>query len=278
EVLGTVSAVVQLLEAAIELIKRLRRAYERQKELAELLESHLEELKSIRSIIQVIKDEEALQTVPSVVATLEKLESTEHKLLGWLKRVHPGDKSSSLRQFSHQLIHGSNDQKDLTNIMGELRRVKDDLRMDIHVEHVAMTRSIEHGVRENRKVIRRIDRRLVLMSGKGQGSELKIDSRVKDLDDCLSTEGSELSRTLSSSSGGSPKHLTRIITRNLAKHQSLMVNEAIGDDLSRHIDHLEITGNTAENNAMMFNHPQSMDVFKQLMEDRRMQRSAPTGS
>lgn len=49
-----------------------------------------------------------------------------------------------------------------------------------------------------------------------------------------------------------------------------MVNEAFGEDVSKHIDHLEISDNNAQDNAMMFNHPQSMDVFKGVMELQKM--------
>ena len=136
----------------------------------------MHELSNIRNIIQVVEDEDALQTT-NVVSTLVRLKATEDKLVAWLKRVDPGNKSSA-HQFSYQLVHGSKDRKVLADIMNELSRVKSDLCVDIQVAHVGVTQIVESGVIANSEVIRRIDRRLVQIFGEGKG--LKIARLLKD--------------------------------------------------------------------------------------------------
>ena len=166
----------QLLETAISIIRRLRQAYDRQKESAGVFDRHLQEFSSIRTIIQIIQDEDALQTEP-VGATLVRLKATEDHLVNFLRRIEPGQKHP-LQQFSHQLVHGSKEQKSLESIMTELTRVKTDLFMNIQVAHVGVTRSFGNMVVANSEVIRRIDRRLVQVFGSSGG--LKIAQLLKD--------------------------------------------------------------------------------------------------
>lgn len=153
-----------MLGIAIDLIKILCRAYERQKDLARLLDSHLTELTSLRDVIHIVEEEGALQTT-NVAATLARLKASEKKLIAWLKRVDPGSKSS-MQQFSRQLAYGSKDQKLLTEIMNEISRAKTDLCMDINVAHVGVTRTVESGVVANSKAVRRIERRPARFSSK----------------------------------------------------------------------------------------------------------------
>lgn len=168
--LGAVSAVAQLLETAIAIVKRLKLAYERQQELADLFESNLRELKNIQAMIELVEEEDDLQTA-TVAESLVRLRTTQEKLVAWLKRVEPSRKSP-VQQYSHQLVHGSKDHKKLDSIMGELDRIKADLCWAMQAAHVGVTKGVENWVIENNAAIRRIDRRLSRVLGRGKGLNL----------------------------------------------------------------------------------------------------------
>lgn len=174
--IGTIAAVNQILENAIQFIGRLRKAYQHTKDLKDFFDKLEQEVSSIGKIIQIVKEEVALQT-DSVDSTLLKLEATEKKLVKWLKRVDPGGKGP-IRQFGHQLVHGSKERKALAEIMNELSRVKADLCMSMQVAHVGVTWTVGDKVVANSKMIRRIDRRLRRTIGRGGG--LKIARLLKD--------------------------------------------------------------------------------------------------
>ncbi|KAI9657107.1 MAG: hypothetical protein M1821_003273 [Bathelium mastoideum] len=281
EVLGVVSAVNQLLETAIRLINRLRKAYERQKDLAGVLDSHLQELSSIRTITKIIEDETALQTA-NVSATLERLKSTENTMIAWLRSVDPG-KKGSIQQFSHQLVHGSKDLRNLADIMNDLLRVKADLCMNIHVAHVGVTRTVGNIVVANSEVIHRIDQRLIQIFGPQGG--LRIARLLKDRspedDGSVHLSDDEIASLSSQEDfyvdGVEPKinafaksvvATKRVIRHNATKDAAFMISGAVGEDLWKKINHLEITNNTAEGDSMMVNHAISLDVFDRLLSAR----------
>jgi hypothetical protein len=57
----------------------------------------------------------------------------------------------------------------------------------------------------------------------------------------------------------------------VTKEQAVMINESIGEDIWKHISHLEIKDNTAEGDSLMVNHAITTDVFFKLMEIRGKQ-------
>jgi hypothetical protein len=126
-VFGAISAVSSLLEAAISMTERIRKAHEQQKDLANLLSTHHDELRNMCDIVQIVKDEESLRTA-AVTSQLVNIEAVATKLVDCLKTLDPGTKSS-LRQFAHQLVRGSEDEKKLERLMDKLSRAKSSLSL-----------------------------------------------------------------------------------------------------------------------------------------------------
>jgi hypothetical protein len=176
EVLGAASAASGLLETSIRIVGRVRKANERQKELIRVLDNHDLELKNIKTIIQIVEDEDALQTA-AVAAELVKLREIEKKLVECLKTLDPGGKGP-IRKLAHQLVHGSKDEKTLADIMDELAHAKSDLSVRIQVANVGLTRTVEDTIVANAAAIDRIDQLLVPVFGEGRG--LKIAQLLKD--------------------------------------------------------------------------------------------------
>lgn len=174
--LGAVSAASGLLEAAISIIKRIRTAYERQKELVKILESYHDELITIESVLRIVRDEEALQTA-AVASQLAIIEGLARTLRDCLQTLDPGAKGP-LHQFAHQLVQGSKDEKALTVIMNKLARARSELGLHIQVANVGLTRIFGDKLVANTEVVRRVN--FVLQQVFGEGRGLKIAMLLKN--------------------------------------------------------------------------------------------------
>jgi hypothetical protein len=162
--------VLGLLEAAIDIVGRICKAYEQQKDLARVLSSHHDELIDIKNIIQVVKDEEVLRTA-AITSQLVRIEDLAERPVECLETMDPGTKNS-LRQFAHQLVQGSKDEEAIANRMNDLGREKARLSLRIQVANVGLMRTVGDTVVANGKVINRIDLLLQQVFGEGQGLKL----------------------------------------------------------------------------------------------------------
>jgi len=161
------------LEAAIGLVAQVREAHERQKELSAVLDKHTLELTKTKNTIQIVQDEEALQTA-AVASELVDVNKIVNRLVMVLKALRT-DKGWMSR-FLHQLIHGSKDEVDLAKIMDELSRAKSNLGLRISVAHVGLTRNLQNAIVVNTAIVKRID--AVIQSVLGEGQGLKITSLI----------------------------------------------------------------------------------------------------
>jgi len=170
EVLGAAGATVGLLGVAIGLIKRLKKAYERQQASVEVLDSHLTEVQNVDDIVKAIIEEDALQTAV-VAARLDALRLVASTLIECLKKLDPTGKSVA-RQYVHQILHGSDDEEALGSIMRKLIRVKFDLSVHLQLACVGMERIVRDTVLANAQAIVRINQLLESVLGTGQGLKL----------------------------------------------------------------------------------------------------------
>jgi hypothetical protein len=173
--LGAVAAAAQLLEAAIRILRRLRKTYERQKTLAETLGRHEYQLQNIKAIIGIIEDEKMLQTA-TVHSEVLRMKGVEDKLVRLLRELDNGSRGA-VSQFTHLLVYGSTEEKSLTKIMDELCHVKSDLLLRIQVASVGVMRTVENKLVANAEAIERIDR--FLKDELGERVGLKIAGLVK---------------------------------------------------------------------------------------------------
>jgi hypothetical protein len=141
---SAVSAVGTLLEQAIKILSRIRKAHERQKDAARFFEKQLCELSDLVALIDLVKNERSLQNT-AVTTELTKLAAVEQRLVEWLKKADPKPRGA-LRQFSHQLIRGSAEHKHLAEIFGELGCVKADLRFRIELSSLRVLEAMNGKV------------------------------------------------------------------------------------------------------------------------------------
>jgi hypothetical protein len=58
---------------------------------------------------------------------------------------------------------------------------------------------------------------------------------------------------------------SRVILRNMARHQALQINAAVGDDIWKNINRLVIKDNVAEDQAIQINHGTTLEVTMALI-------------
>jgi hypothetical protein len=164
EAFGVVIGAAQGLEAALEIIKRFKKAYERNQEQPEFLDRLRLELLNLNEQIDKIKKDKALGT-SDVLATVERLKGPQERLVKWLKKVdRPGQKAG----FINQLVNGNAERKKLEEILVDLTRVKVDIGLAINRVIGERTRIIEKGVAENGVGIREI--KVILDDGPAKSS------------------------------------------------------------------------------------------------------------
>lgn len=170
EVFGAAAAVAQLLEVSFRLIKRLKKAHDRQHSFVEVLGQHALEIESLRAIVCTIQDEEALQTAV-VGLELDKVGAVGKKLVQCLRDIDPGTKGK-VRQIGHQLLYGTKEEETLSDILVDLDRAKFNLSLRLQLATVGLTRIVHDTVDANVEVVNRIDRLLSEVIGKTHGLKL----------------------------------------------------------------------------------------------------------
>ncbi|KAF2657477.1 hypothetical protein K491DRAFT_327918 [Lophiostoma macrostomum CBS 122681] len=292
EILGAVSASTSLLENALSVIKSIRKAQRRQKNLVYVLIRHEDELDSIKSILQQLDEKENsdLHTA-SLGAELARMQQIQHKLAALLKDLDPGSRAK-INQFARQLLEGSADEKKLSSIMDELAQIKASILLCIQMANVGVMRDMNRQIVADAAKIERIDSNLQkqleqLDEYEGLRIARLIKGRRPSIDGTVPLTQADL-LSLSSSSDNSdcgcdtlvdsdsdtdapsfeiPVKIERIILRNMALHQSCQINCPVGEDIWKDLKgRLEIRDNVAKDQAAQFNYAISLDALRVVME------------
>ncbi|KAK1144194.1 hypothetical protein N8T08_005607 [Aspergillus melleus] len=265
EILGVASAALGLLEMAVTLVERVRNAHARQKELAAVLESYRHEIHMTTCIVNIVKNEEALQTA-GVASSLVEINKIGVRMKEFLETLQPAERGT-LRQFAHQLVRGSDDDSRLRTFMNQLIRAKLDLSLKIQVANVGLTRSVGDRMVVNVATIDRIDSLLQSTFGEGKGLKIAnlINHQVPDGDNTVALGDKELG-CLGSDGAGS--HTTRLILNNVTLDQALQINGPVGEKGWREVSRLTIKDNCARDKSIQVNHAVSLDVFDRLLAAR----------
>lgn len=158
--MGAVSASTNLIENALSVIKSLRKAQRRQKDLVYVLIRHEDELDSIKTILQQLdKNENSDLHTASLGAELARMQQIQHKLAALLKELNPGSKTK-INQFARQLLEGSADEKKLSGIMEELAHIKASILLCIQMANVGVMRNMNRQIVADAAKIERIDSNL----------------------------------------------------------------------------------------------------------------------
>ncbi|KAF1922177.1 uncharacterized protein M421DRAFT_132562 [Didymella exigua CBS 183.55] len=285
EVLSVLSATAQLLDQAIRVLGRIRKARQRQKALLDVIAQHESELSSVKAIIGIIIDEESLRTA-SVCSEVVRLRGVQDKLVKLLEQLDPRLKTSA-QQFSHQLKNGSSDESKMYAIMNELGQVKSMLLLRIQVANVGVMRNVQQGLVANTEVIARVDRFLKeefsgceglriarLLQGRRPSNDGTVPltpadwSSLRDAADDQNRDNEIIVDDSDSSTGSETKKrasIERIILSNMAKNQAIQINAPLGKDIWKNVDRIVIKNNIAEHDAVQINYNNTLEDTMALM-------------
>lgn len=121
---------------------------------------HEDELDSIKTILQQLdqKENSDLHTA-SLGVELARLQQVQHQLAALLKKLDPGSRAK-INQFARQLLEGSEDEKKLGAIMGELAQIKASILLCIQMANVGVMRDMNRQIVADAAKIERIDSNL----------------------------------------------------------------------------------------------------------------------
>jgi hypothetical protein len=302
---SVVQATTQLVEQAFRIVARIRKAQERRKGFAEVLMRHENELRDIKAIIEVIEDEDDLQT-PSVVADVMRLQDIQTKLSELLTALDPLKTKSKLNQVARQFVQGSSDERKLNTIMDEVVHVKTALLLHIQMANIRFSSNVEKSLVANAAAIQRIDESLrdhlktcqgleiaQLLKGRslagenGQINVIDVTLLIVTEDGTVPLTWEEL-RLLnikedSDSSGDDtlvgdtqlpsrklPVKTERIIQQNTVRHQAAQINgPATEIDLWKDVSRIVIKDNVAEDQALQINYATPWEVTSKLLNHHR---------
>ena len=157
------------------MVSKVRKAYERQRDLVDVLDTHALKLNDLKKLIQIVQEEDSLQTA-NLTGHVQRLKAVQQELQQCLKGLDPG-RASTFSKTTHQLIRGSRDEKKLADIMKKVEESKQNLCISIQVAVVGLYRNLGDEIVVIAEVVRRIDETLVQLLG--QGSGLRIANLLK---------------------------------------------------------------------------------------------------
>ena len=140
--LGTVSSVAGLLGTAIALIQQVQKARDTIKGTSETLENITNQLNTLDTTLNLIKEQERLQTAnvgQQIRATIEVTED----LRDLFNKIKSEQQRKAITQFFHALKSGDKDDKELVKIFDRLDRVRLDLVLRISLAQVGLIGNLQ---------------------------------------------------------------------------------------------------------------------------------------
>ncbi|KAF7912335.1 uncharacterized protein EAF01_001356 [Botrytis porri] len=276
EIIGALSAISGLLESSINLLSRLRRTYNDQKNASQVLGAHVVEIQGLLTILELVKHEANLRTA-GVLSEIENIRKIAMELMSNLEVMLSGEKSQA-RRFAHQFLQGTKEQEILAKLMERLEHAKSNLSLSLHVAHVGVTQFVGDKVAINMDILNRVDGLLRNVFGDDGG--LKIAEAVKNYrpekDGLVHIKSEELSLRTDKDGKQAGPVSSRNVMRNVTRDQALQINGPIGEKGWREVSQLEIIENEAAGNGLQINHAISEDMFIRLLAQRDRNQSDGT--
>jgi DNA repair ATPase RecN len=156
DVIGSTAAVSQLLVQAITIIQKIQDARAKVNGASDHLDSYQGQLDTLLSTLQLVQDERELQTPPiekqvrKIVSLGRVLQRQLDTSAAWLAR-------SKTKQYTHALISGDKEEKELEGAMSQLDRAKADLIALIVTTHVGLSGPMRAGCIVTLAVVQRVN-------------------------------------------------------------------------------------------------------------------------
>ncbi|KAJ5772105.1 hypothetical protein N7520_002634 [Penicillium odoratum] len=263
DVLGGISAVVQILQTAIEIADRIRHAKDK-KSLFMILNQNHKEVTSLKDIVMVVKEEQSLHT-KDIIAELANIATLAEELEDML-RIMEG------KGFIGRFMHGKDHKAEVGRLTGNIAGTKLTLTMKIQNAHVGVTVLANRKLVVQMEKIEAVDANLKkLINGfEGLFIALLMKDRELNADGTVSINDSDFQSLGLETVDDSPYYAgSRLIENNFAFDQALMINGTIGTEGFIEPKDVKIFNNTARNQATMINASISEKTWAESREDRR---------
>ncbi|KAJ5652590.1 hypothetical protein N7507_010016 [Penicillium longicatenatum] len=263
DVLGGISAVVQILQTAIEIADRIKHAKDK-KSLFMILNQNHKEVTSLKDIVMVVKEEQSLHT-KDIMAELANISTLAEELEDMLRVME--DKS-----FIGRFIHGKDHKAEVGRLTGNIAGTKLTLTMKIQNAHVGITVLANRKLVVQMEKIEAVDANLKSLINGFEGLFIAILMKDRELnaDGTVSIDDSDFQSLGLETSDNNPYYDgSRLIDNNLALDQALMINGTIGTEGFIEPKDVRIFNNTARNQATMINASISEKTWAESRDDRR---------
>lgn len=164
DVISGTAAVSQLLVQAITIIQKIQAARAKVHGASDYLDSYQGQLDTLLSTLQLVQDEHELQT-PPIEKQVRKIVGLGRVLQRQLDAFAAQLARSKTKQYTHALISGDKDEKELEGAMSQLDRAKADLIALIVTTHVGLSGPMRAGCIVTLAVVQRVDRNVQRVLG-----------------------------------------------------------------------------------------------------------------
>lgn len=162
--IGGVAGVSQLLGQAITIIQKIQDARAKVHGASDRLDGYQGQLVTLLSTLQLVQDEHELQT-PPIEKQVQKIVGLGKELQRQLDAFAAQLARSKTKQYTHAIIRGDKDEKQLEDAMTQLDRAKADLNGLIVTTHVGLSGSMRAGFTAALAVVQRVDRNVQRVLG-----------------------------------------------------------------------------------------------------------------
>jgi hypothetical protein len=163
-VVGGTAAVSQLLAQAITIVQKIQDARAKVNGASDRLNRYQGQLDTLLSTLQLVQNEPELQTRP-IEKQVQKIITLGKALQRQLDAFAAQLARSKPRQYTHAIISGDKDERDLENAFIQLDRAKADLNALIVTTHVGLSGSMRDGFTAALAVVQRVDRNVQRVLG-----------------------------------------------------------------------------------------------------------------
>lgn len=179
EVIGGTAAVSQLLGQAITIIQKIQDARAKVHGASDRLDGYQGQLDTLLSTLQLVQDEHVLQT-PPIAKQVRKIINQGKELQRQLDAFTAQLARSKAKQYTHAIVSGDKDERELESAFIQLDRAKADLNALIVTTHVGLSGSMRDGFATALAVVQRVDRNVQRVLGERLAMATYLEERHLD--------------------------------------------------------------------------------------------------
>jgi hypothetical protein len=178
-VIGGTAAVSQLLGHAITVIQKIQDARAKVQGASDRLDGYQSQLDNLLSTLRLVQDERELQT-PPIKKQVQVIIDVGKELQRMLDASAARATKSKTKQYTHAIISGDRDERELENAMTQLDRAKADLTAMIVTTHVGLSGSMRIGFTAALAVVQRVDQNVQRVLGERLSMAAYLEERRLD--------------------------------------------------------------------------------------------------